>query len=125
MNKLDEICATKREEVADRRTRSTIGDLDAAAMMQSEPRGFETALRKANRDGFGLIAEIKKASPSKGLIRADFDPVAETVLVCTAPGPMPLDPADLPWTKLADGMRLSPRGPVFRRSQSEPLMMEG
>ncbi|MBN8245459.1 M81 family metallopeptidase [Nitratireductor aquimarinus] len=57
--------------------------------------------------------------------RADFDPVAETVLVCTAPGPMPLDPADLPWTKLADGMRLSPRGPVFRRSQSEPLMMEG
>lgn len=74
MNKLDEICATKREEVADRRTRSTIGDLDAAAMMQSEPRGFEAALRKASRDGFGLIAEIKKASPSKGLIRADFDP---------------------------------------------------
>lgn len=74
MNKLDEICATKREEVADRRTRSTIGDLDAAAMMQSEPRGLEAALRKASRDGFGLIAEIKKASPSKGLIRADFDP---------------------------------------------------
>ncbi|MEC7399809.1 MAG: indole-3-glycerol phosphate synthase TrpC, partial [Pseudomonadota bacterium] len=74
MNKLDEICVTKREEVADRRTRSTIGDLDAAAMMQSEPRGFEAALRKASRDGFGLIAEIKKASPSKGLIRADFDP---------------------------------------------------
>ena len=74
MNKLDEICATKREEVADRRTRSTIGDLDAAAMMQSAPRGFEAALRKASRDGFGLIAEIKKASPSKGLIRADFDP---------------------------------------------------
>lgn len=74
MNKLDEICATKREEVADRRTRSTIGDLDAAALMQSAPRGFEAALRKASRDGFGLIAEIKKASPSKGLIRADFDP---------------------------------------------------
>ena len=74
MNKLDEICATKREEVADRRTRSTIGDLDAAAMMQSEPRGFEAALRRKSADGFGLIAEIKKASPSKGLIRADFDP---------------------------------------------------
>ena len=74
MNKLDEICATKREEVADRRSRSTIGDLDAAALMQSAPRGFEAALRKASRDGFGLIAEIKKASPSKGLIRAEFDP---------------------------------------------------
>ncbi|MCT7377134.1 M81 family metallopeptidase [Chelativorans salis] len=46
--------------------------------------------------------------------RADFEPIAEAVLVCTAPGPMPLDPADLPWTKLADGMRLSPNGPVFR-----------
>ena len=63
MNKLDEICATKREEVADRRTRSTIGDLDAETMMQSDPRGVEAALRKASRDGFGLIAEIKKAFP--------------------------------------------------------------
>ncbi|MEC7817894.1 MAG: indole-3-glycerol phosphate synthase TrpC [Pseudomonadota bacterium] len=74
MNKLDEICATKRQEVTDRKSRATIGDLDAAALMQSAPRGFEAALRKASRDGFGLIAEIKKASPSKGLIRADFDP---------------------------------------------------
>ncbi|WP_163264203.1 M81 family metallopeptidase [Chelativorans alearense] len=47
--------------------------------------------------------------------RADFEPIAETVLVCAAPGPMPLDPADLPWTRLADGMRLSPKGPIFRR----------
>ena len=74
MNKLDEICATKRQEVTDRKSRATIGDLDAAALLQSAPRGFEAALRKASRDGFGLIAEIKKASPSKGLIRADFDP---------------------------------------------------
>ena len=74
MNKLDEICATKRQEVTDRKSRATIGDLDAAALMQSAPRGFEAALRKASRDGFGLIAEIKKASPSKGLIRAEFDP---------------------------------------------------
>ncbi len=45
--------------------------------------------------------------------RADFDPIAETVLVCTAPGPMPLDPASLAWTRLRPGMRLSPGGPEF------------
>lgn len=50
--------------------------------------------------------------------RADFEQIAETILVCTAPGPMPLDPAVLPWTKLADGMRLSPGGPVFQRGKT-------
>lgn len=54
--------------------------------------------------------------------RADFEPIAETILVCTAPGPMPLDPADLAWTKLADGMRLSPNGPAFRRSAAHETM---
>jgi len=54
--------------------------------------------------------------------RADFEPIAETVLVCTAPGPMPLDPADLAWAKLAEGMRLSPGGPSFRRPAAlEPM----
>lgn len=52
--------------------------------------------------------------------RADFEPIAEEILVCTAPGPMPLDPAVLPWTKLADGIRLSPGGPVYRRTKSSP-----
>jgi len=46
--------------------------------------------------------------------RADFEPIAETILVCAAPGPMPVDPAALPWTRLRPGMRLSPGGPVFR-----------
>ncbi|WP_265517487.1 M81 family metallopeptidase [Nitratireductor luteus] len=55
--------------------------------------------------------------------RADFESIAETVLVCTAPGTMPLSPADLPWTRLADGMRLSPGGPVFHR-RSERQTME-
>ncbi|WP_230533352.1 M81 family metallopeptidase [Microvirga roseola] len=45
--------------------------------------------------------------------RADFEPIAEAVLVCAAPGPMPVDPAALPFTRLRKGMRLSPNGPFF------------
>ena len=45
--------------------------------------------------------------------RADFDPISETILTCTAPGPMPVSPASLPFTKLARGMRLEPLGRAF------------
>ena len=76
MNKLEEICATKREEVAARKAATTIAALEAAATAQTPPRGFEAALRARAADGYALIAEIKKASPSKGLIRADFHPAA-------------------------------------------------
>ena len=74
MNKLEEICATKRIEVAQRRAERSITELDHAAAGQSAPRGFEAALRARAANGFALIAEIKKASPSKGLIRPDFHP---------------------------------------------------
>lgn len=74
MNKLDEICATKRIEVAERRAEQSVTALDMAAASQTAPRGFEAALRAKAATGFALIAEIKKASPSKGLIRADFQP---------------------------------------------------
>ena len=74
MNKLEEICATKRDEVAARRRLLSLDTLDRLAGQQEPPRGFHSALEARQADGFGLIAEIKKASPSKGLIRADFDP---------------------------------------------------
>ena len=79
MNRLEEICAAKRDEVAARQGLATFDDLDALARDQTPPRGFEAALRRRAQGGFALIAEIKKASPSKGLIRADFRPAEHAV----------------------------------------------
>lgn len=73
-DKLTEICETKRDEVDERKAVARISDLDAHAAYQTAPRGFEAALRARAAEGFALIAEIKKASPSKGLIRPDFRP---------------------------------------------------
>jgi len=76
MNKLDEICAVKRDHVALQRTILSDAVLRDAISRQDAPRGFAAALREKSATGFALIAEIKKASPSKGLIREDFDPPA-------------------------------------------------
>ncbi|ALL13472.1 indole-3-glycerol phosphate synthase TrpC [Caulobacter henricii] len=74
---LAKIAAYKRDEVLDRKRRRTLNALDNAARNASSPRGFKAALGHAHAPGkLALIAEIKKASPSKGLIRADFDPPA-------------------------------------------------
>ncbi|MSP29036.1 MAG: indole-3-glycerol phosphate synthase TrpC [Acetobacteraceae bacterium] len=75
---LARICADTRAETARRMAATSVEDLrDQIAHATDEPRGFGRALMAACvRDGFGLIAEIKKASPSGGLICADFDPTA-------------------------------------------------
>ena len=75
-DKLAEICAAKRDEVARRKSTITLADLEARAKSAKPPRGFLDALQTKAETGYALIAEIKKASPSKGLIRADFDPPA-------------------------------------------------
>jgi indole-3-glycerol phosphate synthase len=79
MDKLAEICAWKREEVAARKGLATVDDLDRAATAAGAPRGFRLSLEAKARTGFGLIAEIKKASPSKGLIRTDFRPAEHAI----------------------------------------------
>jgi indole-3-glycerol phosphate synthase len=73
---LDKIRAYKLEDVAARKSARPLDDVEAAARAAPPVRPFISALRDASREGYGLIAEIKKASPSKGLIRADFDPPA-------------------------------------------------
>lgn len=74
MTILSRILETKRAEVAQRKAATSLGDLENRAARQTPPRGFAAALTTKAATGHALIAEIKQASPSKGLIRGDFDP---------------------------------------------------
>ncbi|WP_118133439.1 M81 family metallopeptidase [Oceanicella sp. SM1341] len=76
----------------------------------------------ADREMFRTLGIIPEEEPllvvkSSVHFRADFAPIAEEILVCAAPGPMAVDPALLPWTRLRPGLRMRPHGPVFQPAE--------
>ena len=116
---LNRILETKRADVAARKATIPMAELDARIAAQTKPRGFRDALDARARTGFALIAEIKKASPSKGLIREDFDPPAHAAAYAAGGATCLSVLTDEAWFEGSDAYLLAARGacdlPVLRK----------
>jgi microcystin degradation protein MlrC len=88
-----------------------VGDVRLAVASRKAQMADQAMYRQVGIEPTSQAILVNKSSVH---FRADFGPIAETILVCAAPGPMPVDPAQLPWRRLRPGMRTSPLGPVFR-----------
>ena len=116
---LNRILETKRADVAARKATIPMAELDARIAAQTKPRGFRAALDARAKTGFALIAEIKKASPSKGLIREDFDPPAHASAYAAGGATCLSVLTDEAWFEGSDAYLLAARGacdlPVLRK----------